>query len=234
MPAWGMHLYIANELNKVVKLDKNEFLIGNVLSDIYSGWIIKDASKVLNYDITHYSSKKYIINGKLYTLPDYDKFIKENIGMKNSALFIGYLSHLITDYYFNNYVFKNHYLSIGEEVVGIINKNNEKINCDKDFARESKQRDFNYFSYYLINKIGNIKIIIDDKVIEDSLKIKHIDIQEKDLYKVEKYLNNLLSNNENIDYEEEKYTMLSKKELEKLVSGCIDYILKVFKEYLLI
>ena len=211
------------------------FFIANVLPDIYSSWIIKDASKVLDYDITHYSNQ-YIINDKVYTLPDYEKFIKENVNMKNDTIFLGYLSHLIADYYFNNYAFKNHYINKGEQIVGIIDSNKKEINCDKEYARESKQGDFNYLSNIIINKINFKEVIVNDKIIEDSLKIKNIDIKEEDLYKVEKYLNNLFSkeNNKYIEDLDYNYKMFSKEELEMLVNDCINFILEKFKEYFLI
>ena len=235
MPAWGMHLYIADKINNVIKKDENEFFIGNVLPDIYSGWIIKDASKVLNYDITHYSNK-YIINDKVYTLPDYERFIIENSHIKKDTIFLGYLSHLMSDYYFNNYAFKNHYINKGEEIVGIIDSDKKEINCDKEYAREAKQGDFNYLSNKIITKVNFKEVIIDNKIIGIALKIKNIDIKEEDLYKVEKYLNNLLSkeNNKYIEDLDYNYKMFSKEELEMLLNSCINFILEKFKEYSLI
>ena len=66
MPCWGTHLHIANELNKKLNIKENEFLVGNVLPDMYSGWIIKNASKIEKYEISHMGEKK-LLNEKIYT-----------------------------------------------------------------------------------------------------------------------------------------------------------------------
>lgn len=55
MPSWGIHLKIANLLSeKFLNINKNQFMIANLLPDVNNGYVIKEISRKVNHDVTHY------------------------------------------------------------------------------------------------------------------------------------------------------------------------------------
>jgi len=55
MPAWGIHLYTAKKINEKLKIKNyNNFLIGNIATDINNGYVVKNISKIINHKQTHY------------------------------------------------------------------------------------------------------------------------------------------------------------------------------------
>ena len=55
MPAWGIHLYTAKKINEKLKIKNyNSFLIGNIVTDINNGYVVKNISKTKNHKETHY------------------------------------------------------------------------------------------------------------------------------------------------------------------------------------
>ncbi len=105
MPSWGIHLAVANDAVKTLKLeDENAFLFGNVLPDLLCGYVVEDISKVLLYDETHFCDVAGLGN-KSPALPNYSELLKK-YGKKDNSIFIGYYLHLLTDYHWNTYAIK--------------------------------------------------------------------------------------------------------------------------------
>jgi len=234
MPGWGMHLYIAKKLNEKLKLDYNEFMIGNVLPDIYSGWIIKDASKKLEYEVTHYG-KITKINSHKFMLPDYNVFLKEHKDINNNPLALGYLCHLLSDKFFNEYAFELKYIKDDKEnVIYIRDKNYLIIKADDKTARKMKQSDFSLYSNNIINTSHFKSVSITHEVINHCKIFKNIDIESEDLYKLEKYLNLMFKDKKKEKIKEEMYQMFSKKEIKNLIDMCVSYILVIISENSLI
>ena len=50
MPSWVMHIATANMLNEELNVEKNSFLIGNVLPDAEK-WVVNDLSYYVEYRI---------------------------------------------------------------------------------------------------------------------------------------------------------------------------------------
>ena len=122
MPTWPVHLKIANKLaNKYHYTD--DFIIGNVFPDTMNGYIIDNPSSIVHHTITHYSHPDY------YDFLDIDtnKFLQENRNKLNNELLLGTYSHLLTDYYFNEYVKNNHFKrEDGNKTLAICQKNAPK------------------------------------------------------------------------------------------------------------
>ena len=232
MPAWPMHLLIAKTINKKIKLkgnNSNQFIIGNLLPDIYSGHIIDDTSKVLDYELSHYG-KVIKINGHDYMLPDYEEYIERN-ELKGNYVALGYLSHILADYFFNQYSFELKYIKDDkDQVVAIRNKAYEIIKSNSDMARVTKQNDFKLYSNYILlnNKFKDINI--NNEVEKKAKEIKQINVEYDDLLKMEKYVKNMLKDKNLEKLNEDVLEMFSKKELDNMLKMCEDFILLVFRK----
>ena len=234
MPCWGTHLYIANELNKKIKLDTSEFLLGNVLPDIYSGWIIKNASKIEIYEISHFG-KKTLLDGKRYTLPDIEKFEKENKKLfKDNTLLLGYFVHILTDYFFNKYSFQKHYVKDeNSKTIGCYLKNGEFYGGDVEKVRKYKHSDFSLFSNKKLKNFENIKIEYRRDLLNKCKQINTMKIYEEDLIETVKYLNQIINmkceKNENNKYNE--YKIFTEEELEEKTIECMEFLYNKVKKY---
>jgi len=233
MPCWGTHLYIANELNKKVKLDINEFLLGNLLPDMYSGWIVKNASKIEIYETSHIG-KKILLNGKKYTLPDVEKFEEENKDLfKNNTLLLGYFVHILTDYFFNKYSFQNHYVKDeNSKTIGCYLKNGEFLSGDAEYVKKYKHLDFLLFSNKKLKEIDDLKIEYKSDFIEKCKSINVMKIYEEDLLKTVKYANEILVEKSEKNRNENEYKIFTEKELEEKTVECIEFLYNIIKKYI--
>lgn len=112
MPTWGIHLAMANQINRKLNMEMNSFLLGNILPDVPNNYIVKNITNVIPYEVTHYiniNTDKYI---NLPSFPDINLFIDKYKDNLNNPLVIGYLVHLLTDLYWNTR-FVNDYLTFG-------------------------------------------------------------------------------------------------------------------------
>ena len=223
MPSWKIHLKVANNLKEKLNIyeEKNKFMIGNVLPDIYLGHIIKNMSKNIEYEVTHYRIKA-IINGGQFFLPDYEMF--KNIHMENLSdpLILGYLVHLMTDYFFNKYTFTNSCLLDSHgEVISIKTKKDEIFNCNRKTMTKIKQEDFAAYAEMINLEKCNFSYTSD---IFDSLeKLQTFKVEKEDMLKILNYLNALThSQNENIY---KPLILFSKEKLDSMIEECSEFIL---------
>ena len=232
MPCWGTHLYIANELNKKIKLDTSQFLLGNVLPDIYSGWIIKDASKIEIYETSHFG-KKTLLDGKRYTLPDIEKFEEENeLLFKENTLLLGYFVHILTDYFFNKYSFQNHYVKDeNSKTIGCYLKNGEFLSGDAEEVKKHKHSDFSLFSNNKLKEIDDIQIEYKSNFIDKCKQIKIMEIFEEDLIKTVKYVNEILLEKSEKNRNNDEYKIFTEEELEQKTVECIGFLYNKVKKY---
>lgn len=232
MPSWPMHLLIAKGISKKIKLKANkanQFMIGNLLPDIYSGYIIEDASKVLEYEVSHYGTVTKV-NGYDYTLPDYEKFINEN-EIKENYVAIGYLTHILTDYFFNQYAFELKYIKNDkDEVVAIRNKVHEIVKSNSDMARVTKQNDFKIYSNYILLNNKFKCFDINDDVLNEAKRIKQIEIENEDLLKMKKYVDNMLKDKQIEKLDEDALEMFSKHEIDNMINMCEEFILLILRK----
>lgn len=84
-----IHLCVANEINKIIKKDKNKILIGSIAPDIAK-------------QIGETKNKSHFINGKK-DIPDMNKFLNKYKNNLNDDFVLGYYIHLYTDYLWFNY-----------------------------------------------------------------------------------------------------------------------------------
>ena len=105
MPSWKIHSKIANDLYKQLKVNKKYFMIGNLLPD-QDKYNIPNIDKSVNRIITHFISSEDLKVG--INLPDYNRMYEKYKDNFNNPVLLGYLVHLLTDFYWNDYIYKKY------------------------------------------------------------------------------------------------------------------------------
>lgn len=209
MPSHKIHIAIAQQVNKRLKLNNDEISLGSVLPDLVN---------VENHGISHFQYiDKYPQN-----LANPDEFIKLYKEYINNTISIGYLIHLLTDRFYNEKYYRKFYLFDNNVPTKLFLNN--KIITDKKIGKEMKNHDFEEYDKYLIshNMIIPFK---DKKVISKIPKYKNIPFDEKFL---SEYID---KNNEELKKDKANYEFLywSKKELDNIFNECILYTINYIK-----
>ena len=219
MPSWKIHSKIANDLHKQLKVNKKYFMIGNLLPD-QDKYNIPNLDKKIDRKITHFMNKEFSI--KKY-LPDYNAmYQKYNTHFKNPIL-LGYLVHLLTDYYWNNYIYNKYFIRENNEYIGIKTNKNEIIYCDFSTANAMKHKDLDIYSNNLSVRKNYFRFCLNNNYFKE---IDELKLSKKNIYEVGKYLNSSHSKIEDIN----KYQILNERELNKLLESSKIFILNYLKE----
>src|SRR5699024_10670139 len=135
--------------------------------------IIKDVSKKVSYEITHYT-KIQNINGINVPLPDIDRYYSIYKNEMNNPIISGYYTHLLTDYFWNYFSYKNYFKQIDREknLIEIKLANGENINLQWYDSVKLKQEDYRKFTKYLNSNMNIILPKYSDKILEYSKVIK--------------------------------------------------------------
>lgn len=224
MPSWNIHLAIAKEVNKKLKLDKNSFYFGNTVPDV-------DYNMSLTRHDTHYFNVPCTKCPK-ELLPDIDLFLKEYNDKLTNPVIMGTYIHLLTDYYFNSKIYSKHWIQDKDNnIIGIKLLNG--IDKDIKMRKIYKHYDLELFGKHLykqgkieipeydLNIYKNMKDLNNNRYKNTDIK-RRIDYLNKDFIKKQKYT--LLENIVGI-----RYKMMTKDEIEKIYNGCIKFILKNIK-----
>ena len=198
MPNWKTHLEISNRINQTYKfsgIDFKKFLLGSILPDINNSHIVKDISEKRNHEITHCFEEgipSYLVFYRRY---------KNQIDAKD-PIFVGYVTHLYTDYTWNN----NFYTNIAERNYP------EK---DKVALRIMKQSDFgafnNKFKDQCIDVSGDSEFEI---LLNETKKINEVSVTFEDLSRVVEFLKKQELYDDTLQF----YTM---EELEELLEETV-------------
>ena len=142
MPSWGIHLATANEILKILNIeDRNAFLLGNFIPDA-ERHVVKDFSIFVPYDITHFPEYSFI-DGHYERLPNFNKFFEKYKSKLSNPLVLGYLTHLITDYYWNRLTHLRYTITDENGLcVGIKLNDGTQIEADKSIRKKLKHNDF--------------------------------------------------------------------------------------------
>lgn len=204
MPSWGIHLEIANRVNKKLNLNTNEFLFGNILPDIQDGYVVADISNIVNHLESHY------YDGIHNT---YERFYEFNKDIINEDISIGYLVHLLTDFHFNKY-FRKKLIKRTDGNTSLKLLNGTDIIVDPDMAGITyKQHDFKIFERYIIKEYNPPVPNYQNELLYKCNLIRVININSSDVKNVIDYLENEMKN---IDIKEE-YFVFKNEELEELM-----------------
>lgn len=224
MPSWGIHLTTAyNVVNRIKIEDKNNFLIGNFLPDA-ERYVVKDFSIYVPYDISHFA-KKLKINRVEEKLPDYTAFINKYKQSLNNSIVLGYLTHLITDYYWNNLTFSKYTASNENgEVIGVLINETDLLSGDKELRRILKQKDFSNFDKEVIQTKKYEIPFFSNNCIKELKTIEETKYIASDILKIIDYLKIMLKTKKE---ELDDYSMFTRDKLNKYYLESIDFILNI-------
>ena len=225
MPSWSIHLKIGKKLNEKLKLDDDSFLFGSLLPDVDSNWGKRRFE-------THYYGKKTFPKCPKESMIDIESFLYDYKDKLTNPLIIGYYTHLLTDNYYNEYVYYNKWIQDEfNNIIGIRRNDGGVINVYNDFEKQLKYKHTDLELYG--KKIFQHKDLIIPKNIDsilksiDLLKDKFV-TKENVIYRIN-YLNNEFIDFNKID-EDKEYELFNEKELDDLLNNCIKYILKELKK----
>lgn len=212
MPCWTIHTAIAKDLNKELNLNPDL---------LYYGAILPDVDKNNNYG--KFKAHFYIKHPKYYeeVIVDFNQFMEKYKNKLDKDLIIGYYIHLLTDYYFNEYMFNNTYVLDDKgyirEIKLLLGSSN-----DIESRRRFKQLDFIMYGGYLLrnNRVGIPK---DKDIINKHLcELEDCFLSEDEVNKRIDYMNS----NDFYEYNnrEENYCLFTREVYDKLYSDCLDFI----------
>lgn len=145
MPSWITHLVTANKVFEKLEIkDKNSFLFGNIMPDILNNYIVKKTNMHKCYEETHFAEDA-LINGIKCKFPGYNKFLEEYEDKMTNPVILGFYSHLLADYYWNNISYGKYFKGSREEVEVKFANGETKI-YEYDDAVAIKQQDFSIFT----------------------------------------------------------------------------------------
>ena len=218
MPSGITHLVTANKIEQ--NSEKNEFIFANIMPDILEGYNVKEVSKIVKDYQTHYP-KKQIINGITIPLPDIKSFKKKYQNKMKNPIIKGYYCHLLTDYYWNSYTYKNYFENFDKEkeLVELKQKDGKKVIVKWDEAVRIKQKDFRNFTNYLKNNEKIVMPIYQDTIKKYSEELEEFLFLEKDIKNTIDFIQEMVQGKSK---EEEDYQIFTKKELlEKLEESIV-------------
>lgn len=223
MPSWNIHLAIANDINKKLKLDKNSFYLGNTLPDVDYGMnTIRKETHFYNFKCPNFPKE---------ILPNINDFLKKYKNKLNNPLIMGMYVHLLTDYYFNNEIFSNYWVQDTNGNVLGAKLLNGKITTE---LKEYKHYDLELYGKYLFNNIVIELPKFDNNILINKKDINIKDYTEEVLKKRIDYLNNQYVNKNKYKIQEKlfglKYKMIPKEVLDKMYLNCIKFIEQNIKD----
>lgn len=107
MPSWNIHiahverLLAEEEASSLGIRDVNAFLFGNVVPDIYVGYMVPNVSHKIDYKLTHFADPGYVPE------PRYDEFFERYVAPfadedgRVSDVMLGAWTHLVADHVYN-------------------------------------------------------------------------------------------------------------------------------------
>lgn len=116
MPSWNIHTAHVERLLReegaaaLGVRDENAFLLGNVVPDIYVGYMVADTTLRIDYKLTHHAIREHI------PLPRYDEFWDFYVAGRDdvSDVTLGAWAHLVADHVYNAHT-RAYLASIGLE-----------------------------------------------------------------------------------------------------------------------
>ncbi len=228
MPSWITHFVTANQIEQ--DCEKNEFIFANIMPDILEGYNLKEVSKIVKDYQTHYP-KKQIINGITISLPNIQKFKEQYQNKMKNPIIKGYYCHLLTDYFWNQYTYKNYFENFDKEKnlvkIKLKNENHKIVKWDE--AVRIKQKDFRNFTNYLKNKEEIVAPIYDDKISRYSKELEEFEFTDSDIKNTIAYIQKIVQDKKD---EEGSYQIFTREELLGKLKESVDFIKEKLEERL--
>lgn len=211
MPSHKLHLVIAKRMNEKLNMNLDELMLGSILPDV---------NKDRNHKETHYQNNKPGIEGTANP----NEFIKKYKNELTNPIIMGYLLHLITDKYYNTYMFKNFYIydKDGNDI-GLKFKTKEKL-LPFNKIKHYKHREFNLYDKWLLNT-NKVPVFSSKTCLE---KVKDLENAHFDKEQLNAYID---SHNQEIHKKKifkyltiYNYKLTTKKELDNQLELCLQEI----------
>ena len=229
MPCWTIHLGVATKLNENYKLNKDQFLYGSVLPDVMD-------TNAFGRDFSHFFGTKYHDLCPEEIIVDVEKFKSTYKDRLPNDLILGYYVHILTDYFYNDYVFRNCYLRDEDDhVIGIKTKEGHTLipnPNDSRGRRKIKQADFVNFGKLLLER-GLVQVPTDLEEIKKQLHLLESQFLEPE--EVKKRLDYFSSQSFidfNSGYLDELFVMCDKEEYQKVFDECVAFCEEKTKQYI--
>lgn len=225
MPSWIIHFAISNKIVKKVKINNNIYNFASIMPDILEGYHTKNTSQIIKDYSTHYPIRTSI-NGMDIRVPDIQGFKKRYKNELENPVILGYYSHILADYYWNTFLYKNHYEMYDKEkgLLKIKLNNSETKIFNFREIQKIKHNDLKIFSQAL-NYEWDIQFpTYDEQIWEYSKKIKEFNYSKDDIKNTITFINENLKKKEKP--KEENYQLYSKEELLLMLENSIEFILE--------
>ncbi len=194
-----IHLCIAKEVNKYLKMDLNELLLGSIAPDI-SKQI--GETKEISHFLDHTNEDD---------IPNIDRFLAKYKDELNKPFEMGYFIHLLSDkYWFRDYVYN---------YVERYTQNNTKKKITYTALRDLIYNDYTNINIDLIDKYMLPLDIFSNEWELPSSKITEIPMDKLDIL-IDKM--GLIIK----DSKEEKTFLFDTKDIETFISNTVKYIIK--------
>ncbi len=209
MPNWKIHLEVGNRLRDTLGYndhDFNIFMLGSILPDINSGFIVKNISQMLNSGSTHFVDKE---KGKMF-LNFYNQY-KDTIATQ--PILVGYFLHLLVDYVWNQDFYKEYE---AQDDVGLLYFKSLKDLKHNDFNKYNNKYISNTFHIEDYEEaVGLTKLVDRVSITTDDIKhvIGYLDSGKKDKFERRKYV---FFNEEHFDKLLDRSVSICKRWLKKL------------------
>lgn len=108
MPSWGIHLKLAKKLNNKLNIDKDLFTFGNLIPDV-------DNDSIYTRKDAHYYTGIRFNKCPNELEIDLKKFLTDYKGKLNNPMILGYYCHILTDEFYNEYIYINKWVQDEEK-----------------------------------------------------------------------------------------------------------------------
>ena len=194
-----IHLCVAKEVNKYLKMDENMILLGAIAPDI-SKQI--GETKEISHFLDHTNEDD---------IPNIDRFLSKYKSELNKPFEVGYFIHLLTDkYWFRDYIYN---------YIERFTKNATKKKITYTAIRDVIYNDYTNINIDLIDKYNLPLDIFQNEIEYPNSKIKEIPIDKLPII-VEK-MGLIIANST-----EEKTFMFDTKDIEVFITNTVKYIIK--------
>ena len=144
----------------------------------------------------------------------------------NNPIVLGYLTHLIADYYWNYLTFSK-YTAVNErgEIIGVLRNENEFLKGGNGLRKFLKQKDFANLDKEIV-KSGNYQLpSFSDDCMKDLKVIEETTYNSEDILKIIEYLKKMVEtkNKEQID----EYELFTREKIKEYYFKSIEFIVDI-------
>lgn len=158
-----IHIAVAKEINKDLKMNDKELFLGTIAPDI---------SKQLGES----KVKSHFLPNEQTNLPMFDEFLDKYKNCLNNPFIMGYYIHLFTDYLWFKYFIPE--ITNGTDYIKLLN--GDKLDCSSDEILKLIYNDYTNLNIYLIEEYD-----LDLSLFYENIEIPNIKFDEIPLDKLQ-------------------------------------------------